>query len=373
MKSIHMLLTVAFLAGFGAAVHAADPSPKAKELIDYFLPMTVAGQLSKDVWGAKDVGPRDPDNGLEDKSMAKWCYWDGQALKGIDGKYHLFACRWDEARGHGGWKESVAVHAVSDRVMGPYTDKGLCWPENQDGKAHNVVALIMPDGRYAITISSTRPPEVFASKSPDGPWESLGRITVEGRPDWFGYNVTPILRPDGRYQFVQSSGELFISDFITGPYKSCGPSAYWQAFKDVPRKEWDMEDPVIWHSGGLYQMVVNRWGQRKAYHLTSKDGMTEWVRRGVAYDPTTDFLRYTDGTVNHWNKIERPGVIIEDGHVTHFLFSVIDVRKELEKGNDRHGSKIIIVAFDGAALDRDLAEIIKLEQAPATHRSNRFE
>ncbi|MEI8293207.1 MAG: hypothetical protein WCG66_04345 [bacterium] len=116
-----------------------------------------------------------------------------------------------------------------------------------------------------------------------------------------------------------------------------------------------MEDPVIWHSGGLYHTVVNRWNQRKAYHLTSKDGMTGWVRRGVAYDPTSDFLRYSDGTVNHWHKIERPGVVIENGHVPHFLFSVIDLRKEIEKGNDTHGSKIIVVPFDGEAMDRDWA------------------
>jgi len=33
---------------------------------------------------------------------------------------------------------------------------------------------------------------------------------------------------------------------------------------------------------------------------------------------------------------------------------VIDVEKEAEHGNDGHGSKIIVIPFDGAALDRDL-------------------
>jgi hypothetical protein len=37
------------------------------------------------------------------------------------------------------------------------------------------------------------------------------------------------------------------------------------------------------------------------------------------------------------------------------------VPKENEKGNDGHGSKVIVVPFDGEALDRDLAEIVKRE------------
>ena len=48
-------------------------------------------------------------------------------------------------------------------------------------------------------------------------------------------------------------------------------------------------------------------------------------------------------------------MFLEDGHVTHFTFAVLDVPKDQERGNDIHGSKVIVVPFDGAALDRDLA------------------
>jgi len=47
-------------------------------------------------------------------------------------------------------------------------------------------------------------------------------------------------------------------------------------------------------------------------------------------------------------------VLIENGHVTHVTLAVLDVPKEQEKGNDNHGSKVIVIPFDGAALDRDL-------------------
>ena len=96
-----------------------------KTLIDYFLPMPVQGKLTTEVWGAKNVLPRDPKNGLEDTTMKQWCYWDGQILKAPDGKFHLFASRWVQSVGHGGWKNSVAVHAVSDAAMGPYRDTGI--------------------------------------------------------------------------------------------------------------------------------------------------------------------------------------------------------------------------------------------------------
>jgi hypothetical protein len=45
---------------------------------------------------------------------------------------------------------------------------------------------------------------------------------------------------------------------------------------------------------------------------------------------------------------------MENGQVTYFTFAVIDVPKEEDRGNEPHGSKVIVVPFDGAALDRDL-------------------
>jgi hypothetical protein len=335
-------------------LRSAYPAPRT--LIDYFRPIPVKEKLSSDAWGTQAVGLRDIGNGLEDRDLKQWCYWDGAVLQSVDGKWHMFASRWPERLGHGGWTSSLAVHAVSDDPLGPYADNGPCWPDNQGGKGHNVTALVMPDGRYAITISETRPGEVFASKSPEGPWESLGRITVADRPQWRASNVTPVLRPDGQYMIVQRSGEIMLAKQITGPYVVQGNSIY-PHVNGLTLE--NLEDPVAWYSDGRYHIVVNSWSQRKAFHLTSPDGIGHWTFRGLAYDPTTDFIRYADGTVNHWNKIERPSVILKDGHVAYFTFAVIDVPKEQEKGNDRHGSKVIVVPFDGQALDRDLAEIVK--------------
>jgi hypothetical protein len=352
MKALMKIFAVMSLI-VGGSSHAAD-----KTLMDYFLPTPIVGSLVTNVWGAPGVFPRDPQNGLEDQAMKQWCYWDGQIIKGPDGKYHMFASRWDQAKGHNGWWSSCAVHAVSDKVTGPYVDKGLCWPDNQSGKGHNVTALVLPDGRYAVVVSETRPGDMFVSKSLDGPWEHLGSIQVATNEfSRFGRmsNVSIMVRPDGDFEIVARSGAIWISKTgILGPYLVQGPSVY-PTIAGLPQHDLrNLEDPVVWHSGSLYHIVVNNWSDRKAYHLTSPDGINDWKYRGLAYDPTKDFVRYTDGTVNHWEKIERPAVVLENGHVTHFTFAVLDVPKDHEKGNDTHGSKVIVVPFDGAALDRDL-------------------
>jgi hypothetical protein len=254
------------------------------------------------------------------------------------------------------------VHAVSDNPIGPYIDKGLLWPDNQGGKGHNVTALVLPDGRYAVVVSETRPGDVFVSQSLDGPWQQLGSIQVDANGfdarDGRMSNVSMMVRPDGRFEIVARSGAIMIStNGVLGPYKLQGRSIY-PGIPGLPTR--NLEDPAIWYSGGLYHIVVNCWSERKAFDLTSPDGISNWTNRGLAYDPTTDFLRYTDGAVNHWNNIERPGVFLENGHVAYFTFAVIDVPKAQELPNDNHGSKVIVVPFDGVAFDRDME---KLSQA----------
>jgi len=165
----HFMKTVIQLAAILSLTLSATARAADKTMIDYFLPMPVHGELTTNVWGAPGVLPRDPLNGLEDPTLKQWYYWDGKIIKGPDGKYHLFASRWDQSKGHGGWWGSCAVQAVSDDPTGPYKDKGLLWPDNEGGKGHNVTALVLPDERYAVVVSETRPGDVFVSKSLDGP------------------------------------------------------------------------------------------------------------------------------------------------------------------------------------------------------------
>ena len=289
--------------------------------------------------------------------MTQWNYWDGQIIKGKDGRYHLFASRWEQAKGHNAWWSSKAVHAVSDKVTGPYVDQGLLWPGDQEGKGHNVTALVLPDGQYAVLVSETRLGDVFVSDSLDGPWRRIGSIQLAKNEYSEGErmsNLSIMARPDGAFEIVGRLGRIWISKTgILGPYTVEGSSVWMTIPELASRNQGFLEDPVIWYSGGLYHILVNDWDARQAFHLTSVDGVTGWKFRGLAYDPRKDFVRYTDGTVNHWEKMERPGVLLENGHVTAMTLAVIDVPKDDEKGNDGHGSKIIVIPFDGAGLDRE--------------------
>lgn len=160
---------------------AFSTSPAAaKTLFDYFQPTPIINKLTTGAWGASNVQPRDQDNGLEDKTMKSYCYWDGRIIKAEDGKFHMFASRWNQSAGHNGWFGSSCVHAVSDtNVLGPYVDKGLCYSD-ASGQGHNVMASQLKDGRYFILVSETRRPAVvYTSKSLDGPWAKEGTITCD--------------------------------------------------------------------------------------------------------------------------------------------------------------------------------------------------
>lgn len=327
----------------------AEPS---EQFMDCIQPMPIVEELTQDCWGA-GVGKRDQGNGLEDRSNLQYCYWDGKILKdNKTGTYYMFASRWDEANGHNGWFGSNAVYATSDSLYGPYTEKGLLWPEDQGGKGHNVWPLELQKrdhyGKYAIIVSETRDGDVFVSDSLDGPWKNVGKLSVnEG---YWQSNTCLIARPDGKYEIINRNGDIAISDDLLGTYE-VKTRNIWGQVRGMPTE--CIEDAVMWYGDGLYHVTVNKWDSRNAYYLTSENGIDGWMlNQGSAYQPDADFLRYTDGTVNHWNKIERPNVYIEDGEVKAMTFSVIDVPKDQEHGRDSHGSKVIVVPFDGRRLLR---------------------
>jgi hypothetical protein len=336
---------------------------KAKTLVDFFLPMEPQAPLvSEGIWGDPNVLPRDTANGLEDPTLENWCYWDGKIVKDDQGICHIYCSRWSQSFPHGrGWKEdSKGIHAISENIMGPYKDAGLIWPQWQDGKGSNVIGLRMHDGRYATVTSEITRGEVFVSDSPNGPFEFLGEIQV----DLNGYdkglarynfndhmsNVKILLRPDGRYMIIARSTAPMISENgILGPYKIMGERIY-NKYPELPQTR--NEDPSVWYSGGMYHIVYNHWPSKTSYHFTSEDGIHDWTYRGIAFKKgESKIFRYADVTVNDWEFVERPTAYVEDGHVTHFIFSVLDVHKGQDGPDDNHASKIVVVPFDGKAFD----------------------
>jgi MYXO-CTERM domain-containing protein len=328
----------------------ASPA-NAKTMIDYFQPIPIRGTITTSGWGIGTSGPRDPDNGIED--IANWRYWDGKILKADDGKYHLFCSKWQASKGIAAWmSDSVSVHAVSDNVLGPYKEVGPTYTY-QSGRGHNTTGVKLTDGTYAVIESAIVPGWIFTSSSLDGPFTYKGSIATDNN----GFNASNLtsnlqimVGPDNKYWAISGSGFIMNGDNILGTYKVRTNSVY------MPNPGMDngkAEDPILWYSGGYYHVVYNYWDQRKAYHIMSVDGVSNWKNTGLAVDRSSDFCRYTDGTVNHWGNMERPDVVMENGHVTHFTFAVTDVNKDQGTNCCSTGSKVVVIPFDGVAFDAD--------------------
>ena len=346
---------------------------KPKQFMDCILPAPIVETLNVQCWGAEKVGARDQGNGLEDRTMTEYSYWDGAILKNEEnGKYCLFASRWEQVGGHwgndkgSGWRGSQAVVSVSDSLFGPYTDRGPLWPDWCEGAGHNVFPFrihatdpLYGEGyRYAICISDTgRHGEIangtlHIAKSLDGPWELLengndGRLNhTEG---FSLSNVSIVPRPEGGYFALDRRGNIASSASLAGVWE-VRLRGLWSTVPIMKDRVRFIEDGVIWQSGRQYHIVVNDWDAREAFWLTSPDGLSWTLHDGFAYTPKADFIRYEDGTVNRWTKLERPSVYLEDGVVKAMTFAVIDVQKEEDLGDDDHGSKVIVVPFDGNGL-----------------------
>jgi hypothetical protein len=358
-------------AAFVLATSPAAAAPKA--MINYFQPMPIVGKLSTTVWGASTVGARDPANGLEDSGANGGVgpqqqtnfYWDGKILFGNDGKYHLYATHWLHRDGFGppgggstGWKNSIPMESISDSVMGPYVSQGNCYTKNLEGNdmGHNLTALIAPTGTspYTLSVGEIVPGQMFSSSSPNGPWTSLGlsQTTTNGHNGCgnTSSNFAFTVGPDKRFWATSRAGCVMDSDQVLGPYK-IETNSVLPNLENSDNK--DAEDECIWYSGGYYHILFNYWPVQRAYHIMSKDGITNWTSTGLAYqaaqsprNANSNWLRYTDGTVNVWHNMERVGVVVANGHPTHFTFAVTDVNKNVT-GVSQGGSKILVVPFNG--------------------------
>ena len=341
------------------------------------------------------VLPRDLCNGIESAKGAAvppdFYYWDGQIIKAKDGKYHMFMSTWAGSAGFNpGWQSSDAYHAISSQgVLGPYMRQGYVYTNSSSHKGHNVSALELLDGTYAVVVSEIVPFTIYKSTSLDGPWTGCtASIQTNGiktsstttcppggacNDTHYDSNVSLVARPDGKFEIVQRHGFIAIADTLCGPYKMQKPTwTYPQAnLPNVdsiypkrtsipgvtnPSYGWE-EDPHIWYSAGTYHVIYSGSQDRVGYHLYSSDGLTNWKDNGYAWSPRDYqkiFCYEGSSTCSQWYKMERPGVVLENGHPTHITWAVADVDKDNQiPAGSNHGSKVIVVPFDGVAFDAD--------------------
>jgi len=287
-------------------------------------------------------------------------------------------------------------HAVSDSSpIGSYVDKGYAYEKGPDAanphKGHNVSVLELPDGTYAMLVAEIVPFTIFTAKSLDGPWTNLGHAVIDknGVSVSFPFpgdqnmesNVSMVVRHDGNYEIIQRHGVIAISTTgLLGPYKVQKPTNTYPANQQPPSNLATIypsrqkhspddptapgsventgvyaEDPLIWYGGGLYHVLYDYPDDRVGYHLTSRDGVNNWTDQGFAYDPrqAKQLFSSADGTVEHWYKMERPNIYVENGHIKFFTFAVCDVDKGQITGGSNHANNVIVMAFDGEAFDKE--------------------
>jgi hypothetical protein len=382
--------------GVGAALVAAElavgtvaHAQTKKTFIDYLQPTPITcSPLSSATWGVAGVLPRDTCNGIESAKGAgvppDYYYWDGKIIRASDGKYHLFMSTWAGSAGFNpGWNGSESYHAVSsDSVLGPYERQGYVFSNNGSHHGHNTSACELLDGTYAVVVSEVVPFTIYKSSSLDGPWTACPNSSGEliqtngvnaGSDTHWDSNVSLTPRDDGKFEIVQRHGLIAIADSLCGPYlmqkptwtypkanlpsiDSIYPHRTSQPDPQItnPTYDWE-EDPTIWYSGGRYHVLYQSSTDRIGYELSSVDGVHDWTDGGLAYDPRMYqkiFGYEGSSTYTQWYKMERPGVVLEDGHVTHVTWAVADVDKDNQiPAGSNHGSKIIVVPFDGVTFD----------------------
>ncbi|PAY16810.1 hypothetical protein CKO51_24545 [Rhodopirellula sp. SM50] len=293
---------------------------------DCFQPVPLRGKLTHDAWGGENVLPRDVLNGIEDP---EWSYWGGNAVRGEDGKYHLYVCRWpeDAELGHFDYHNSVVVHAVADHPIGPYKYQDTI------GHGHNPTLYKTAKGYVIYCVG-----KFYFSKDLNGPWKH-NAFDFHKRERWCvqrRVNFTFAPRDDGSFTAISRRGFAWVSpDGFKDWHLISAESVY-------PQVEGIFEDPLMWKDHVQYHLIANDWKGRIAYYMRSKDGI-HWVTEpGEAYAPGID--HYEDGTTPDWYKYERIRVLQDaHGRAVQAHFAVIDSDKHSDLPNDRHSSKHIII------------------------------
>ena len=358
------------LAGFLAAASLAGTA-SAKPFMNYLKATPTVAPLSSASWGVAGVLPRDLSNGIESAKGAgvhpDYYYWDGQIIKAKDGKYHLFMSTFSGDTNFGtGWLNSDAYHAVSQtNVLGPYLRQDYVYSDNGSHKGHNVSAVELPDGTYAVVVSEIVPLTIYKSSSLDGPWTACKPTSQVGAS-----NISLFPRHDGKFEIVERNGTIAIADTLCGTYVKQKPTcSYTQAGTDsiYPKRTsipgvtnpnyTYQEDPHIWRSGGVYHIIYSGSGDRVGWHVYSVDGITNWKDNGYAWSPRDYqkiFCYEGSTTCTQWYKMERPSIVLQDGHPTHVTWAVADVDKDNQVlPGTNHGTKIVVVPFDGVTFDND--------------------
>ncbi|WP_240343777.1 glycoside hydrolase family protein [Paenibacillus sp. SYP-B3998] len=304
--------------------------------------------------------------------MDDYWVWCGSAVKGEDGKFHLFASRWPKwLPMHPGWLvQSEIVRAVSESPEGPYVFQEVVLPargaEYWDGRSTHNPQIVKHQDRYLLFyMGSTHPLSepipgdgyglndprcivarankrigLAVSHSVFGPWERRNEPILSTRPGKFDSfltsNPAPCMNDDGSVLLLYKARKY--EDNVHGKmtFGVAHASHYdgpYQVLSDQPLFPPDvhMEDPFIWRTADGYELIAKdmegnlcgeKYGGICAY---SQDGLSwKLFEDSFAYSRT---IQWDDGVTRQMGNLERPFILFQDGQPTHLFAATSDGTK----------------------------------------------
>jgi hypothetical protein len=305
----------AFWLGLGVEAFAAQDPPAASSWL------SLRGRMQP---VAKDSGFR----------MPGYFVWCASVIR-VGETYQMFAARWPvDTRFPDGYRQhSEIVRATSTRPEGPYQFQEVVIGKRAPGKwdsamAHNP-AIYKTGKAYVLFYigsdegSSYRRIGYASAAAVTGPWIRNDQPLDLGIAS-DANNPAACFDPDGSLKLIWRDADLKV-------YLSTAPS-YQGPYRVANNRVWHdtLEDFFLFKCGGQYHLLCEddtgritghdrRWGA----HLCSADGIDGWKECSppAAYD---NEIHWTDGTVFHPVRRERPWLLLENGAATYLFTAVFD-------------------------------------------------
>jgi hypothetical protein len=269
--------------------------------------------------------------------MDNYWVWGGSMIK-VDSKYHLFASRWrkDNQFPDNYRNNSEIVRAVADNPLGPFEfaevvigeRDSIYWDSNM---AHNPTihrignefVLFYNASDFTTKLEGSdnllRRVGYASSSSILGPWIRCDKAIIDVEA-----NNPAVLVEDDRILLMYRDAPLRVylaeAKDYRGPYHIINDNVWpehkiedFYMFKTNKEYHFICEDNV----GGISGHV--RWG----VHLKSAIDDDQWIKHDsvLVYDHE---IPYTDGSILHCARRERPQLLIEDNAITHLITGVYD-------------------------------------------------
>lgn len=306
--------------------------------------------------------------GFRDDRYMIWC---GSVVRGEDGRYHMFASRWESQYGFSmNWLyRSEVVRASADTPEGPFRFEEVVLPvrgrQYFDGMNTHNPYIRFHKGKYYLyyigvsyggpvpetpeALMTDRNIEVWNNKrigvavsdSVFGPWTRFDKPLLEPRGfDCWDCTITSnpavaILEDGATYMLYKSrsfAGDtlqigLARADHPLGPFERVQSEPLF----DFQNRDFHVEDPYLWHEDGKFRLLIKddyknncggisgHWG---AGVYAESDDCLHWT-----FDKTPVYTRrvqWDDGTQTEQSNVERPFLLLENGRPTHLYLATGD-------------------------------------------------